>query len=265
MIPGSKPVTITRLGMTFTTIERLRDWLDWWLPLFEVAFPHLTIRFVQATHSDRRRFPLSAGTHDKDDCWDLVIVGGTAKDYETVMAWLSAVAGAWGWWRHTGTWAARSAWHIHFGMLPPGITWKSTPEQVGRALKNVGIQVGEYVDGGYTTHGRVTTTSQIHDWLNDSLGLKGQHRSGADPAPRPKTLVLFDWKKYVADEKAWKADPMTQFVKEARALCRKAGISRIYGARLLLKSAAADLKPGAKKTKVAAARATLFGVETPKR
>lgn len=255
MIAGSKRVTITRLGMTFDTTERIRDWFDWWIPLFAAAFPDATIRLVQATYSDG---PLSAGTHNLDNVFDLEVEGA---NYGDVMWWLM-LHGAWGWWRHLGTWASRDRWHIHFGMLPPGVTYASTKEQVGRALVAIGVKVGEFVDGGWTTSNphRITTSSQIWDWLDDSLGLKGQHESGIDPAPRPKNLVIFDWPKY----RLRKDDPMGAFVKEASELCKEFGFTRVYGARLLL-AAAAKQRKGAALAKIQAARGSLYNLDVPKR
>lgn len=255
MIPGSKQVLITRFGMTFWTTERIRDWIDWWTPLLYTEFPDAVIRLVQATRS---LGPRSAGTHSDDNCFDFEVKGVTYAEF----VWFMARHGGWFWWRHTGTWSEREDWHAHGGMLPPGVTYKSTKEEIGRALKAVGIKVGEYVDGGWTTAGRIYTSSQIYDWLHDSLGLKGQHASGIDTADRPDPIVIFDWEAYVANRRAWEENPMGQFVKEARELCKKAGISRAYGARLLLASAAKDAV-GKRLVKINAGRTALYDLDRP--
>lgn len=257
MIPGSRTVTITRWGKTFKTTERIRDWLDFLIWELDLAFPDAKFRLVQATYSDG---PLSAGTHNLDDVFDLVITGA---DWNDVMDVLKA-RGAWGWFRNKGTWANRSAWHIHFGMLPPGVTYRSTMEQIGRALAAVGIKVGEYVDGGWTTSGRIHTSSQIYDYLHDSLGLKGQHASGIDPTGRPSPIYIFDWEAYVAAERAWKENPMAQFMREVTALCKKAGITRVYGARLML-AAAAKERTGTALAKIQGARGSLYNLDVPKK
>lgn len=63
------------------------------------------------------------------------------------------------WFRHTGSWASRSAWHFHG--FPVGI------------LK-YGLPVGEFVPG------------QVTDYLNRAFGLAGQHTPGSDTSWGPK-------------------------------------------------------------------------------
>lgn len=138
--------------------------------------------------------PLSAGTHDLDDLFDLVPVGGiqSLEQGYKLQNWLRR-HGWFVWFRHTGTWAAKSRWHIHGGPLPVD-------------GKNFTVPVGEYVDGGLSTQGRLVTSSQIMDYWNHSLGLKGQHASGLDKAPSkfPKDIMatVFDLPAYIEKKRA---------------------------------------------------------------
>lgn len=126
----------------------------------------------------------SAGTHDFDAVLDVMIIG---------LPWLTAQkvlrkCGWAAWWRHTGTWAAKSRWHIHMICL---------------ASVEAGCTVGLYIDGGLSTQGRVIASSQVADYRNHALGLAGQHNSGGDDTWHPA-----DIDKTVFDYAAWREDDM---------------------------------------------------------
>lgn len=130
--------------------------------------------------------PSSKGTHDLDACSDVAPPPGV--DYPTFQTWLRA-RGFDCWWRHTGTWASPSAWHIH------GFTHPAR----GPHPWSFATPVGLYVDGGRTTQGRVVTTSQILDYRNHGFGLAGLHTPGSDHSwfPDDPTAVAFDLPAYI--------------------------------------------------------------------
>lgn len=104
---------------------------------------------------------LSAGTHDGDGVLDVEIIGLTWLDAQ----WFLRQCGWAAWWRHTGSWAAQSEWHIHMVSLGcPG-------------------PVGEFIPG------------QVDDYYRHALGLKGQHNSGDDPTEHPADIdaTYFDF------------------------------------------------------------------------
>lgn len=97
---------------------------------------------------------LSAGTHDFDATVDIKIVGFTWEDMQSFCRRRGWAA----WWRHTGSWASPSAWHIHM-------------TSVGAAA--AGCQVGSLIPG------------QISDYYNHRSGLVGHV---ADPTWHPKDI-----------------------------------------------------------------------------
>lgn len=133
----------------------------------------------------------SAGTHDYDATWDLYIPG---VDWWTQQRFFRA-NGLGCWYRHPPLFGN----HIHGFTLPP---------REGRSISDDfavhGIKVGVYVDGGYSTRGRLVTSSQLADYYARAFGLSGQHEPGSDrswhPATRPGGVeaTIFDLDKYVA-------------------------------------------------------------------
>lgn len=129
----------------------------------------------------------SKGTHDLSEVWDLYIPGV-------------------GWWEQQrffrangfGCWYRRPPLfgnHIHGFTLPP---------REGRSISDDyavhGFKVGVYVDGGYSTVGRLVASSQIADYYIHAFGLANQHNPGSDPSWFPKDIeaTIFDLDTYVA-------------------------------------------------------------------
>lgn len=136
---------------------------------------------------------LSAGTHNLDYALDIRPDRGfnSIEEGFKLQNWLRR-KGWWCWFRYTGTWAAKSNWHIHGGPLPPD-------------GHNFPTKVGEYVDGGLSQWGRIITSSQLMDYWNHSFGLKGQHASGLDnhklsKYPRDIKSTIWDYKGYVKEK-----------------------------------------------------------------
>jgi hypothetical protein len=189
----SKVVTVTRCGVTFRASLFTVALLDRTLRRLRRRFPWARLQIIQPcyhTGVDR-----SAGTHDKDCVLDVRIVG---------LTWLQAQrflrnAGWAAWWRHTGPWAAKSNWHIHMAAIPTGLHGHPDALTVGKAYKHLGLVVGEYIDGGYTTSGHVEASSQVVDYFNHAEGLSGEHFTGYDHTWFPPNIAATVYKFNPAD------------------------------------------------------------------
>lgn len=118
----------------------------------------------------------SAGTHDKDAVLDIEIVGMTwprAQKFLRECGWAA-------FWRHTGSWEARSAWHIHMASL--GAT-------------AAGCIVGYLIDGGKSLFGHIMASSQYEDYYNH-LDALADH--GPDPSWHPADIksTVFSYSAY---------------------------------------------------------------------
>lgn len=173
-------------GKTFRCGRRTAAHLYRTFDRFEHAFPELRLLIRQGCYNDT--VEASKGTHDKDGVIDFDIVkknGGlaTEDDYWHVQRWLRNQGWA-AWFRHLGTWASRGAWHIHSISLGcPG-------------------PLGEFVDGGLSTTGRIYTSSQIADYYKHTYGLKDQHTQDADKSAFPGDRGSPPWP--VGTEAQWK-------------------------------------------------------------
>lgn len=129
----------------------------------------------------------SAGTHDFDSTWDLWIPGVDPRVQERFFR----ANGLGGWMRKPPLFG----WHYHGFTLPP-FEGKVRSDD----FRVAGLKVGVYVDGGYSTRGRLVTSSQISDYVNEAFGLSGQHTPGSDRSwfPENKAATVFDLQKYVA-------------------------------------------------------------------
>lgn len=203
------PLTRVRIAnVSFRCTARTAAHLRWTIRQLERRHPGAKLVILQPCYNTG--VDASAGTHDFDAVLDVQIIG---LDWWEAQ-WFLRTCGWAAWFRHTGIWADRDAWHIHMVSLPPGLSSNPTPEQVGQAYVAMGLQVGEYIDGGFTTRGHVTSTSQVDDYYAHSIGLKGQHRAGLDGSrfPRDINATVFkeddmgylDWSD--ADKKALAAD-----------------------------------------------------------
>lgn len=136
----------------------------------------------------------SAGTHDKDMTVDLYIPG---VSWWTQQAFFRA-RGLGCWYRPTS-----SKWsnHIHGFTLPEG------SGDVSDDWANRNFKVGIYVDGGWSTEGKLVTSSQIKDYYYEAFGLSGQHKPGSDKSwfPDDKKATVFDLNAYIAKRKKYQA------------------------------------------------------------
>ena len=126
----------------------------------------------------------SAGTHDHDLVYDLHIPG---IDYWRQQRFYRA-HGFECWYRPTC-----SMWlnHVHgFCMVP----FTGDPS---KAFVERGFKVGVYIDGGWSTYGRLVTSSQAHDYAAHAFGLKGEHTPGTDQSWFPNDPRIFDLHAYV--------------------------------------------------------------------
>lgn len=174
--------TRTIAGATFRCSNRVAWHLRWTIFVLALRHPKARLRIIQTCYN--RTIAASAGTHDYDAVFDVEIAG---LDWWTAQRFLRRHGWA-AWFRHTGSWSPRDYWHIHMISLPPGLPANPTPLQVGKAYAALGIRVGHYVDGGYTTRGRVDATSQVDDYYAHALGLSGQHRAGDDHSWFPDNI-----------------------------------------------------------------------------
>lgn len=128
----------------------------------------------------------SAGTHDFDATFDLYIPGVDWREQERFFRRNGFAC----WFRHPPAFGN----HIHGFVLP-------VPEGSSRSddYKVRGFKVGKYVDGGYSTSGRLVTSSQIADYYNEAFGLSGQHTPGSDNSwyPADKAATVFNLTAFV--------------------------------------------------------------------
>lgn len=182
MADPNELITATRCGKTFKASRRTFAHIDYTIALLAKQHPGARLEIIQGCYNTT--VEASAGTHDFDACIDVRIVG---LDWWTAQAFLRACGWA-AWYRHTGSWASVGNWHIHMVSL------------------------------GYTTRVGIFVPGQVSDYLRHALGLKGQHDSGDDTSPFPKSIddTYFDydaWEDNVpyldwpdADKKALAAD-----------------------------------------------------------
>ena len=135
--------------------------------------------------------PASAGTHDRDCCVDLYIPG---VDWWLQQRFFRA-NGLGCWYRHAPLFGP----HIHGFTLPPREGTLTSDD-----FKVAGFKVGFFVDGGFSTSGRMTTSSQIADYYNHAFGLADQHEPGSDHSWFPPDIAatIFDLDAYVATRAA---------------------------------------------------------------
>lgn len=96
----------------------------------------------------------------------------------------------------------------------------------------------------------------VDDGYN-GLGRKGQ--GGPDDGPRP--LSGRTWTEGIA----WAEEQNMTLLEELTKVCARRGVTRVWGARVLLGAAFRAAKPGPRKAKIGAARSALVGVDSPKR
>lgn len=128
----------------------------------------------------------SAGTHDKDACWDLHIEGV-------------------GWWEQQRFFRANgfACWYRHpplFGNHIHGFTLPPHRGDPSDDFKAAGMKVGKFIDGGLSVLGHTIGSSQIDDYYRHAFGLAGQHGHGSDHSwfPRDIGATAFNLRAYIA-------------------------------------------------------------------
>lgn len=190
-------ITVTRLGHAFQASRRTVAHLDWTIKRLRRRWPHARLIIIQTCYHSG--VEASAGTHDFDACFDFRIVGlpwPLAQRFLRNAGWAA-------WWRHTGEWAPKDAWHIHAVSIPPGLAGRDvTAAEVGAAYRRQGMKVGKYIDGGVTTEGYPFTSSQVRDFFHRSTGLAERHADGQDtgwfPPNIAKTIYVYNAKDIAA-------------------------------------------------------------------
>lgn len=131
----------------------------------------------------------SAGTHDFDCCLDVYIPG---VDWWVQQRFFRK-NGWGGWFRHPPMFG----YHLHIFSLPP-----QEGSSVSDDFKVFGLKVGKYVDGGYSTHGGLVTSSQIADYYNRAFGLSNMHSVNSDKSWFPKDIeaTIFDFNRYAENQ-----------------------------------------------------------------
>lgn len=179
-------IAVTRAGRTFKASRRTVAHIDATFAAFAQQFPKARLSIIQACYNST--VAASAGTHDRDAVFDFGFSGVLVPGGNDAAQWLRLQRflrnHGWGcWWRHTGTWAAQSAWHVHGFSLPVGLATFAT-------------QVGEFIDGGQSTLGRVVASSQLADYLTEKDGLAG-HACDHTWRPSPISSSVFRYVPWV--------------------------------------------------------------------
>ena len=132
--------------------------------------------------------PASRGTHDFDACIDVHIPN--VGFFEQQRFFRANGLGCW--YRHPPLFGN----HIHGFTLPP-----REGQVISDDFRVHGFEVGEFVDGGVSTKGSTTASSQIVDYYNHAFGLAGQHTANSDHSwfPGNITATIFDLQRYVAN------------------------------------------------------------------
>lgn len=130
----------------------------------------------------------SAGTHDYDCCLDVYIPGVSWWEQQRFFR----ANGFGGWYRYPPLFGN----HLHVFSLP-----EREGQSISDDYKVHGFKVGKYVDGGYSTYGRLVTSSQISDYYNHAFGLSSRHTPNSDRSWFPDDIeaTIFDLGKYVAN------------------------------------------------------------------
>lgn len=147
------------------------------------------IRVIQPPFN--RGVKASEGTHDLDACWDLDIPGVPWVEQERFFRFNGCAA----WYRKPPTFSP----HIHGFSLPPrGFN------SVSEDFRDAGMVVGKYVDGGWSTYGRLLASSQIADYYGHRTGLEG-HAADNTAHPDDIAATIFNYAAYAKEQRDMKA------------------------------------------------------------
>lgn len=157
----------TVLGKTFRSSNRTYAHLLWTIAELKRHYPTARLVIIQTCYNTG--VDASAGTHDFDGVFDVRIVGLGWWDAQLFLRRCGWAA----WYRYPPLFGE----HIHMCSIPEGLTNLPTIDQIDAAYTRLGIQVGIYVPG------------QIDDYFAHAIGLKGQHRAGADRSRFPRNIA----------------------------------------------------------------------------
>lgn len=174
----------------FRCSRRTAAHLDYTKQKLKERHPNAVLQIIQGCY--HTGIGVSEGTHDRDCCLDVRIVG---LDWRLAQAFLRACGWA-AWWRQQ--WQGDWADHIH--MISLGFAKYNLP-------------VGIFVDGGLSQFGPpMRTSSQVLDYYNHAYGLEGMHTPGSDNSWHPADInaTIFDfeaWERELEDSVAYKDWP----------------------------------------------------------
>jgi hypothetical protein len=179
-------ITVTRLGRRFKASRRTVAHIEKTVAEFKRVFPHASLTIIQTSYNTT--VAASAGTHDFDACFDWGFTGELLPGQHAEAQWQQLQHFlrrlGWGcWWRHTGSWAAQSEWHVHGFSLPVGLASFTT-------------KVGEFIDGGLSSLGRAVASSQLDDYLTEKDGL-ADHACDHTWRPQPISSSVFHYWSWV--------------------------------------------------------------------
>lgn len=171
----TKTIAKRRFKASAWTAAHLQHTLD----VLAEKHPGASLHIMQT--SFHTGFEPSKGTHDFDGVFDVRIDGLTWAQAQRFLR-----SQGWAAWHRV---PPAFDHHIHMATIPPGLSGRPTPKEVGAAYKKLGIQVGKFIDGGITTHGKVVGSSQIVDYFAHAFGLSGQHTPDSDKSWFPKDIA----------------------------------------------------------------------------
>lgn len=145
--PGGADTIVVSLGdKTFTAGKRTAAHIMATIEYIERLWPGCHVHIMQACY--HRGYEPSAGTHDEDGVIDFRVYGmdGSAAQWWLVQAAFRRM----GWdayYRHTGSWASPSSWHVHaISEGCPGPVGDLIPQQ-DADYKNHRLALARSVDG----------------------------------------------------------------------------------------------------------------------
>lgn len=213
----------TSSGRTFRCSRRTAAHLDYTKKRLAQLHPGARLVIIQGCYN--QGVELSKFTHDYDAVLDVMIIG---LDWWAAQAFLRAHGWA-AWYRHTGSWASPSRWHIHMVSL------------------------------GYVTRVGIYVPGQVDDYYRHTYGLKGQHNTDLDKSwfpgdvgPNPPVgtpaewaaaidATIFDfalWERELEEDMSWRDWPKEEQLEAAQAIAaetvKQLLAAVVDGARLTL-------------------------------
>ena len=195
----------TIAGVTFTCSEWTAGHLNDTIADLKARYPRCRLEIIQPCY--RSLVPgggadLSEGTHDYDGVFDVRVLGMDWDQAQSYLRWQG-----WAAWHRTPRQGFTD--HIHMATIPRGLSGRPTAKQVGEAYAALGLKVGKYIDGGWTTSNphRITTTCQVADYFAHAYGLANAHTSGSDKSPFPTDIARTIYQPTTAAKKTAATQP----------------------------------------------------------